>query len=158
MKILAYQGISWVSRIIRHKTRSIYSHIAVELNDGSVVEAWHKGGVRHSESFKTLHTKGTKVDVYEILCDYNYVKAEKFYLRQIGKGYDFGNVGRFLSGRQVRRDDYWFCSEYGEMGIIKGGGRLLRGSPSEHSPRDTCMSMELDLREQRVVESLIISI
>ena len=35
MKLLAYRGVSWISKAIRWQTRSKYSHIAIELEDGS---------------------------------------------------------------------------------------------------------------------------
>lgn len=140
MKILAYRGKSLISKAIRFQTRSPYSHIGVQLSDGSVVEAWHKGGVQHVESPSTLHTKGTKVDVYRIDRVFDAATAERFLLEQVGKKYDFSAVARFLSRRNSSANDKYFCSELAEYACLFAGVRLLNGKPSKHSPRDTVMS------------------
>lgn len=141
MRMLAYQGISAISKAIRWQTRSKYSHIGIELDDGSVVEAWHKGGVQHSESFRTLHTPGTKVDVYRVTLPVDVDSFEKWLLEQVGKQYDFRSVARFLTRREVPLDDKWFCSELYGYGLWKAGGlKILNGNPSEWSPRDVAMS------------------
>jgi len=153
MKVLAYKGISLISKAIRWQTRSEFSHIAVELNDGSVVEAWHKGGVVHSGSFRALHTPGTEVVVYEFdpgLTEEQELALERWLLSQVGKKYDFRSVFRFLTRRKAPADDMWFCSEYLLTGCIKIHNRLLNGNPSEQSPRDTVMSPKLKAVDVRV--------
>jgi len=140
MKILAYQGISPISRAIRWQTRSLYSHIGVELDDGTVVEAWHKGGVQRSRDFAAIHTRGTLVDVFGIGPDIDSDAAEKWLLEQVGKAYDFRSVFRFLTRRHAPANDRWFCSELAESACLIGGVHLLNGTPSEHSPRDIVMS------------------
>jgi len=144
MRILAYRGLSVVSKAIRFQTRSPYSHVAMELDDGTVVEAWHKGGVSHSSSFRALHTHRTPVDVFAIRPPFDKEAAERFLLSQVGKGYDFASVFRFLTRRKAPANDKWFCSELVEAAMIEGQLRLLNGSPSEHSPRDTVMSPLLE--------------
>lgn len=144
MKILGYKGKGLISRLIQFQTRSPYSHVAIELDDGSVVEAWHRGGVAHSENWMTLHKPGTEVDVFDLnyggLCNFNKEAAAEWALKQVGKAYDFVSVMRFLSRRTAPANDKFFCSELVESAIRAGGGKLLNGNPSEHSPRDTLMS------------------
>ena len=142
MKILAFKGKSWVSRAIRWQTRSIYSHIAVQLGDGTVIEAWSKGGVVHRESFRDGHTPGTKVDVFTInpISNFDEQAAKDYLLAQIGKKYDFGSVLRFLSRRKSKANNKFFCSELAESALLAGGCRLLNGNPSEHAPAHTAMS------------------
>jgi len=147
MRILAYKGISPISKAIRWQTRSEFSHIAVELDDGSVVEAWHKGGVQHARNFRENHTAGTRVSAYNIAWKFNEPAAVEWLLEQTGKKYDFSSVFRFMTRRDAPANDKWFCSELAETAMLKGGLRLLNGNPSHHSPRDTVMSPILTISE-----------
>jgi uncharacterized protein YycO len=151
MKILAYKGKSWISKIIRWKTRSEYSHVAIELDDGSVVEAWHIGGVAHNKDFTTVHTKGTEVDVFEIIGEFNETEAEAFALSQVGKKYDFSTIGRFISGRTEPKDGEWICSEFDFVVVAKGGVYLLERIPAPHiSPGQLITSPLLKYIEKRI--------
>jgi len=152
MKILAYKGLSWVSKAIRWQTRSPYSHIAIELDDGSVIEAWHIGGVAHNPSFRTVHTKGTPVDVFAVMDKYNYEDVVTFLLDQVGKKYDFGSIARFMTRRAEPHDDKWFCSELAMAGVSKGGVDLLKRIPASHvSPGQMVTSPLLGYVETRIV-------
>jgi uncharacterized protein YycO len=157
MKILAYHGKSIISKLIRFQTRSQYSHIAFELPDGTVIEAGISRGVSHSESFRTLHKPGTKVEVFNVGVDLrvnhevNFDKAKEFALAQVGKPYDFRSVFRFVSRVPATENGKWFCSELAEKALEAGGVELLRGEAHNHSPRDICMSPVLTLAEVRTV-------
>jgi len=140
LKILAFKGRSWVSKAIRFQTRSEFSHIGIQLDDGTIIEAWHKGGVQHVATASVLHTPGTEVHVYRIDADLNNAKAERFLLAQVGKKYDFKSIARFLSRRDSSADDKYFCSELAEYACLFAGVRLLNGRPSEHAPGHTVMS------------------
>jgi uncharacterized protein YycO len=148
MKILLYRGRSWVSWLIQKQTRSIYSHAAVELDNGSIVEAWHKGGVRRIFHPQEGHTPGTPVDVYGIEAEYDAAMVQAFLKTQIGKKYDFWSVGRFLTRRKSPANDKWFCSELVVRAFREGGLALINGQPSEHSPRDVALSPYLRLVKQ----------
>lgn len=143
MHILGYQGKSLVSRAIRWQTRSPYSHVAVEDDDGKVYEAWHKGGVRCVDHYKQGHTKGTQVDQYALIKDYDKAKVRSFLYSQVGKGYDFKSVFRFLTRRDVRLDDSWFCAEHVGAAFAEGGLLLQTCRFSYLTPRDICMSPHL---------------
>lgn len=132
MKILAYKGKSWISKAIRWQTRSDYSHIGIELSDGTVVEAWHVGGVSNNENFKTVHTKGTKVDVFEIIGDFDESAARAYAMSRVGNKYDFTSIWRFMSRRDEPADNKDFCSELGMLISSAGGIDLLKRVPASH--------------------------
>ena len=140
MQLLAYRGRSWISKAIRWQTRSKYSHIAIELNDGSVVEAWHVGGVSHSKDFKEKHTKGTPVDAFAIKMPFDVVEAEAFLLSQVGKKYDFGSILRFMSRRDEPKDNKWFCSELAVEALKEGRLALLERIPASHISPGQCIT------------------
>lgn len=151
MKILAYQGKSWLSWLIRFQTRSKYSHIAIELNDGTMIEAWASAGVVHRVDFKEGHTSGTKVDVYGVKVALSTAKAEQFLKDQVGRKYDWWSVLRFVSHTPASENNKWFCSELGLTAIANGFVTLLNGNFSEMSPRDVPMSTLLNHEETRIV-------
>ena len=146
MEILAYRGKSIVSKLIRWQTRSEYSHIAVELDDGSIIEAWLTDGVIHRDSFNEGHTDGTPVDFFRIKGLADSSRAEEFLWEQVGKKkkYDWISVFRFLWHTPAENNNRWFCSELAEKALETASNKLLRGNCSEHSPRDTAMSTLLE--------------
>ena len=140
MKILGYRGKSVVSRMIQLQTRSKYSHIAVMLDDSTTIEAWQGTGVRQIPDPLYGHSKGTNVDVFRIDENIDVTAAANFLRSQLGKKYDYSSVFRFVSRRKANSNTKMFCSELAELAMIEGGLTLLRGNPSEHSPRDTLLS------------------
>ena len=148
MKILGYRGTSITSHLIKLQTRSVYSHIGIQLSDGSVVEAWaegfFKGSVRQIENPFVKHASNTVIDVRvlkpDVLSVFNEALATKYLLSQIGQSYDYSSVLRFMTRRKATDNDKKFCSELAELTFIEGGVQLLNGNPSEHSPRDTMLS------------------
>ena len=152
MIIYAYKGRSLISKMIKFQTRSEYSHIAFDLEDDlGVIEAWHKGGVTRSESVSTLHKKGTEVDVFRVDDSYDNGRVRDFVNAQIGKKYDFKAIGRFLTRRDHRADNKWFCSELAFAALCEGGLPLLKRIPASHvSTRDLVLSPYL-----RYVETVV---
>lgn len=148
MKILAYQGISLVSKAIRWQTRSPWSHIGILLSDGRTVEAWHKGGVVISANQRKNHTIGTKIAVFRIDFEFYEEKVEASLLSEVGKKYDFRSVFRFVSRRNAPADDRWFCSE---LAHAKLPFLLERVNSAHVSPRDLVMSPYLKLEREFVV-------
>jgi hypothetical protein len=157
IQILAYRGRSFVSKLIRWQTRSVYSHIAVRFTEdmwvklgtrdkyihaGNVIEAWTKGGVSLHHDISTVHTPGTRVDVFEF--DPPLSEAEEntiagFLVKQLGKAYDFHAIVHFLTREPLDhwRKQKWFCSELAFEACLTGGKRLLeRCSAWEIPPRD----------------------
>jgi hypothetical protein len=111
--IVLFQGTGPIGAAIRWQTRGKYSHAGWLCRDGSIIEAWHQGGVLHSDSPFVLHGEGAKFDVYSVhgITSEQSRKVEAFLHEQVGSGYDFVGVLRFLS--HVNRNNYkrWFCSE-----------------------------------------------
>ena len=144
MRILAYRGISIISKLIKFQTRSIHSHIGIQLNDGSVVEAWQNGGVRRIENPQDGHKLGTDIDVYRIRGFLDEEAATAYLYGCIGQKYDYSSVARFVTRRKATDNTKKFCSELAELAMREGGLNLLNGNPSEHSPRDTALSPYLE--------------
>jgi uncharacterized protein YycO len=132
--ILLYKGKSFVSKLIKWQTFGPYSHAAWWLRDGTVIEAWHKGGVTHNDSPATLHTPGTEIDVFSIpgIDDF---AVEQFLISQVGRKYDFAPVLRGFIFR-VKRDnpDKWFCSELVHAACDAAGTQLLHRVPDWKIP------------------------
>ena len=146
--ILLYKGKSLISKAIRWRTWGDYSHAAWWLRDGSVVEAWHKGGVQRVDSPSTLHQPGTEIDVFDFrgadipVC---HPAAEKFLLDQVGKQYDFAAVLRGFTFRLMRENpDRWFCSELCHA-AAKAGGLPLLSRVSDWKVHPTLLSYSTEL-------------
>lgn len=113
--IALYHGTSFMSRIIRARTWSQYSHcsyIAPSFN--LEIEAW-RGGVTAVTVPFTNHTPGTRVDLFEFLDTDGVDQAMTHFLRQqVGKPYDFPGIIGFVTRRaqgMAKFQDRWFCSE-----------------------------------------------
>ena len=81
-----YRGKSAISRAIQFRSWSAYSHAAAIYGDGSVVEAWHKGGVVYRDNYDEGHANGTVIDLFH----YDITATERrrfdeFLEEQIGK-------------------------------------------------------------------------
>jgi uncharacterized protein YycO len=143
MKILLYKGTSLISRLIRFQTRSVYSHAAVLLDDGTVYEAWQTGGVRRIATPFEGHSKGTEIDVYEIpeLTQASQWAVKAFIKQHLGEKYDFSSVARFVSRRDTNEDNgKWFCSELVLRAFEAAGYPLLHAVAGMMSPRDVGIS------------------
>lgn len=127
MRIALYQGKSWISRLIRWQTRSIYSHAAFLLDSGSVIEAWQPC-VReidpprecapescHIAALSKQHTPGTRVDIYKFLCPLTKEENRQLeYLarRDVGTPYDYRSILRFCTREKSSLAVHkLFCSE-----------------------------------------------
>ena len=123
-RILLFRGNGWISRLIRWQTNGDYSHAAVQLSDGRIIEAWHKpSGVRIRPEVEDW----SKVESYEVegMTDEQWEKAESFLLDQLGKKYDFNAIGRFLTRWRKDQDEKWFCSELAFAAVKEAGIELL---------------------------------
>lgn len=177
MRIGLYQGVSLVSRMIRFITRSHYSHAAFVFdlpayhaasrmyqagerfpklhfwNLGAVVEAW-SGGVHNSVSVSSLHTSGTRVDLFEPVLGLSDAAEEalvKFCAGIVGDPYSYWNVVRFLTRRPGRVDGSWFCSEAVFCGFqVHAGLALLNHKHAWEVPPDW-LQMPASLRKVETV-------
>ena len=109
--IALYKGTSALSRLIRWRTWSDYSHAAWVFPDQSVIEAW-KGGVTHAPSILAGHAPGTEVHLYTLdLTIEQRWAIQDFLIAQIGKPYDYAGILGFLTASKTEHPARWFCSE-----------------------------------------------
>lgn len=126
--IALYRGKSVVSRLIRWRTWSDYSHAAWLCLDGTVLDAWQKGGVRHVANISVGHKPNTPVEFFSVdITPAERIRIEKFLRDQVGKKYDFHGVLKFISRRKTTHDQQrkWFCSELVSAAFNRIGHPLL---------------------------------
>jgi hypothetical protein len=119
VKFHFYEGKSLISKLIKWRTYSKFSHIAIELNK-RVYESWTgngANGVVISNSPLTYHTKGTKITTIEIEMK-NILIWEMFLELQIGKKYDYLGILGFVLDKDLHNSLEWFCSELAETFFI----------------------------------------
>ena len=148
IRILLYKGKSITSRLIEWQTRSPYSHAAIQLSDGRVVEAVGKYGVHVIDDPRFGHAPGTEIDAYiyhqAVSAAAEYAAAKWLY-QQLGKQYDYRSVFRFMSRVPASENDRWFCSELVAEFCDRLYRPLFNSRALSHnvSPRDVSMSAEL---------------
>jgi hypothetical protein len=144
MLILLYKGVSPISRIIRWRTWSVYSHAAIVPSDiwrqtrrmadyltgCPLYEAWYARdarGVFARTGIHVGHTPGTLIDVYEVADPFiDVAPVQQFLDLQLGKAYDLRGVLGFISRRdRAHSRDRWFCSELVFAACLHGGLELL---------------------------------
>lgn len=134
--VALFQGPGLVSRLIRWQTRSAYSHAAIVLPSGAVIESREGIGVRQLSALEPKH--GEEIDFFAVdVTDEQLAALTRFLHRQLGKKYDWTMVARFVTRRQESRASRgrWFCSELVFAAFQVAGIHLLRGTePWEVSP------------------------
>ena len=148
--ILQYIGKSFFpSKFIQWFTWGKYSHSAwsfCEIEAGMLVgdiseyEAWAGKGVVHVPAIGLNHTKGTRIDLYDLKAKLNNKEASEgltFLTEQIGKGYDYKGILGFILRKKSLHNPYdWFCSELVFAFLLKCGRFLLHGiKPYQVSPQ-----------------------
>ena len=112
-----YKGTSPISRIIRWRTWSDYSHAAwleeTEPYKYEVYEAWQNGGVQHHQDYHSSnHKPGTLIDLFRVdMTMDQHFRAIGFLKCEIGKKYDFRGVLKFITRTGGQDQGAWFCSE-----------------------------------------------
>ncbi len=128
--IALYKGTSWMSRAIRWRTWSDYSHAAWVREDGSVIEAW-TNGVRCVTSPLDDHTPGTPIDFFDVAITPDQRRqVEAFLMWQLGKPYDHTAILGFLTRAKSENPDRWFCSELVFAACKSAGVELLKRIPA----------------------------
>lgn len=129
MKIAMYKGSSVESKLILYFSRGGYSHSAVILNDGSIIEAIEFHGVRRRASVTDELTADYIIDIFDVKTTKKQDKIiKRFLLKQIDKGYDYWSViGFVVYDSEEGRCSYgkWFCSELVFAAFKKAGINLL---------------------------------
>ena len=124
-RVLLFTGGDCIASLVKWQSRSHYSHVALLIpGTNTVIESYPFKGVRKRE----LTAKDwDHIHAYEItgMTARQWDKAIQFCESQLGKGYDWRNVFRFISRVPARENDRWFCSEIAFRAIEEAGLRLL---------------------------------
>lgn len=120
--MLLFRGRGAIASLIRWQSRGHYSHAALLMPDGRIVESWQGDGVRTKKL-----TDWDGVHRFEIpsMTEEQGRKALDFALSQVGRGYDYLGVLRFISRSSMLDDDRWFCSELVMESLRRADVRLF---------------------------------
>lgn len=150
MKIALFKGNGFISKLIRWQTRGMYSHAALILNDGTVVESREFVGVRHVPDI--IRDKGEEVDIFAIdTTPAQDSTIAAFALEQVGKKYNYVGVFRFLTRQRwsASERDKWFCSELVYSAFKHAGLSLFRETEAwEVDPEFLSRSSALKIHSQ----------
>ena len=143
-KVLLYRGRGGIDKLIEWQTRSIYSHAALLYPNGlTVIESEQGYGVRRrvfddSEWADRFAVDGMTAAQWDA--------AFKFAENEIGCGYDYRSVARFLTRRTAGSPTRWFCSELVFAALRVAGVKLLnRIYDWEVAPGHLALSTRLTL-------------
>lgn len=129
MQILLQRNNKIISKLIRRCTRGRYSHAAVLLRDGRVVEARPFSRVKIYPTIIRASSNGDTVDYYDVeLTEAQEKIIEDFLIKQEGKKYDYWDILGFVlfTKHETRKGrGKWFCGEIIFAAFFKGGIRLL---------------------------------
>lgn len=131
-RVLLFRGRGIISALIRWQTRSVYSHAAILMPDGNIIESWQGEGVRTKKL-----TDWSNIDQFEVvgMTREQWIYAIEFARLQIGRGYDYLGVIRFVSRKSLPANKRWFCSELVFAALKQVGVSLLeRIDAGEVSP------------------------
>lgn len=110
--ILFYKGNSFLSRLIKRKTHSVYSHVALVLDDKHLLQInWnHRIKIEH-----IAYTK-KKYDVYRLqleLSPFQKMRIKKFIYQTLNTQYDFKEIIGILLKFNIRTNNKKFiCSSW----------------------------------------------
>lgn len=146
MRILQFEGISFLSKRIRWMTWNKTTHTAYEFDDGHVIEAWSGDGfncVRLVDNLHTQHTPGTICKAYTIpgVSQMQQELIQTYLLSQLDMPYSTRGCLRFVTRRDPQPYDpqtfciadynpeNWFCSCLIFSAFARGNINLLERVP-----------------------------
>jgi uncharacterized protein YycO len=141
--ILLFHGRGLISTLIRWQSRGDYSHAALLMPDGQIVESWQGAGVR----VKTLGDwEGIHRYTIPGMTSDQWDDAIAYALAQVGSGYDYLGVLRFITRHPSPANDRWFCSELVYTALRHAGVDLFqRIEPWAVSPGLLAISPRMEL-------------
>lgn len=147
--VVLFAGSSLVSRLIRWHSREQWNHAAILFDDLTLYEARAGSGViRRRWRQNGYPDTGYTVLVPLAMPTEEQVGRMRWFLNdQIGKGYDYRQVARFVTripGVSNSSLDSWFCSELVVAALRVGGIMLFRNTyPHEVDPGDLNRTLAL---------------
>lgn len=146
--ICLHRGSSIVSRLIRWKNRSAYSHLSILFPDGAHFESREfRGVLKHDKFTRTNKTEIVDRFVFaEPLTGDEIAAGRAFLEAQVGKPYDWPMVWGFVSRSEHEGPSSagrYFCSELGAHWALAMGDRrrlLRRIDPWAMSPGHVALS------------------
>lgn len=155
LRYVAFEGLSLFSKLVKFFTRSKYSHIAVQLSDQLLIEAWKKGGVICWDySTFSRHTPGTPYVVYALpVTETVYNKAVDFYtyLADRRMPYNYLGVLGFVLPIFTSNGGY-FCSEGCWEGLVFADRCMFGGVPGWKVSPDMFVNL-ITVRGATIIES-----
>lgn len=130
-----FRGKGVISALIRWQTDGTYSHVGAYTDDGYVIESKEGKGVR-----KHKYTDFKDADFYSI--DVTPSQKKLFYEflnSQLGCGYDYWGIVRFVSRRMLPENDNWFCSEL-MFAAAEAAGIVLLGRTKAYEVSPSLLS------------------
>lgn len=147
-RVLLFTGGDPIAAIVKWQSRSHYSHAALLIpGTNTVIESYPFKGVRK----RTLTAKDwERIHAYEVpgMTGQQWRECIEFAEAQIGMGYDWRNVVRFVSRVPARENRRWFCSELVFKAIEQAYLRVLMMSAGYVNPGHLAASPYLRRDEQ----------
>lgn len=122
MKIHFYKGTWLISRLIQWRTRSIYSHVAIEIEDenGShIYESVVNKGVIKTKYGACQYVKRDTIELHAWIDEKHAIID--FLEEQIGKPYDYRLIWSIVRNTQGNEREKWICSELVQKALEKAG-------------------------------------
>lgn len=139
--ILLFKGTGLIDDAIRWQTRSQFTHAAIRIGPQSVLESYPGSGVRERMLTPAEMEQTVEFNVVGMTWD-GWARALAFFRGEIGCGYDWLNVSRFLTRFRDRQSEHrWFCSEIVFAACAAGDVVVLNNVAAWRvSPRDLSLS------------------
>jgi uncharacterized protein YycO len=134
--VLLYRGTSIISKLIRWQTRGKVSHAALLTPSGQIIESREGNGVQVIDGNSV---DWSIIEAYGIIgmSEEGWAATYSGMLSEVGSGYDYWAVIRFISRSRMPDNHKWFCSELLFDKVKKHGkvALLERIEASEVSPQ-----------------------
>lgn len=126
IQIALFKSSGPIASLIKWQTDSKYSHAALLFDDEELGMKLLAESVAGKGVIARNFEKDEDVDLYNVFLSEEEGEAVAHYVAsQIGKGYDYWGVLRFISRRRLPENDKWFCSELVFEAFKQAGINLL---------------------------------